>query len=168
MKFGIKKLAIAAATAVGSAALWAAPVIANNDTWIPPEYVGYCEEIGAQTHICPELLEAVIEMESSGQPGAQNCGCYGLMQINKAYHTERMARLGVSDLYDPYSNIKMGADILLELYETYGDNTQEILMRYNGVVDAAARAKRLDFTYYAAHGVERARELEIAHGKVAQ
>ena len=32
----------------------------NADTFISPECVAYCEEIGRQYAICPELLEAII------------------------------------------------------------------------------------------------------------
>ena len=37
------------------------------DTWIAKEYQKYCETIGQQYNICPELLMAMIEQESSGE-----------------------------------------------------------------------------------------------------
>ena len=40
------------------------------DTSLPPEYIQYCEEAGQTYSICPELLEAVIEAESSMELGA--------------------------------------------------------------------------------------------------
>lgn len=52
-------------------------------------YNGYCEEIGAEYNICPELLEAIIEAESSGNPNAVGAdGDIGLMQVVKRWHTE--------------------------------------------------------------------------------
>lgn len=141
------------------------PVMANSDTQISKEYVSYCEEIGMERHVCPELLEAIIESESSGQPDATNGPCRGLMQVNANYHTARMQRLGVTDIYDPRGNISVGCDILVELFETYGDNIQKVLMLYNGSQNAIERANRLDFSEYAEKITERSTELERAHGK---
>ena len=75
------------------------------DTFIPQEYVAYCEEIGREYGICPELLEAIMESESSGNPQAGNGNCKGLMQVNTQYHKGRMAKLGVDDIYDAKGNI---------------------------------------------------------------
>ena len=60
---------------------------------------------------------AIVEAESSGKADARNGGCIGLMQVYEKYHKDRMKRLGVTDLYDPYSNILVGTDILMELAE---------------------------------------------------
>ena len=42
------------------------------ETDIPEEYQNYCIEIGKQYHICPELLMAMIEQESSGRADIVN------------------------------------------------------------------------------------------------
>lgn len=137
----------------------------THDTYIKPEYVGYCEEIGARYHLSPELLEALIETESSGDPRAENNGCVGLCQVSETYHAKRAAGLGVTDLYDPYGNILVAADYIISLYEEYGDDTALVLMKYNGSSDAVTRAYGGDFTKYANAIINRAQELERAHGK---
>lgn len=55
----------------------------TRETWISDNAHSYCEEIGNQYNICPELLMAVIETESSGQATARNGSCIGLMQYQK-------------------------------------------------------------------------------------
>ena len=51
------------------------------------------------------------------------------MQIIPRWSYDRMARLGVTDIYDPASNILVGIDILAEYYHTYG-NWNQALNRY--------------------------------------
>ena len=91
------------------------------DTWISNELLPYIYTISNRYHICPEMVMAIIEHESSGQADGTNGGCKGLMQINEKYHTERMKRLGVTDIYDPYGNILVGCDYLAELFAEYED-----------------------------------------------
>ena len=141
------------------------PVNAVEDTYIKPEYVQYCEQIGAMKNIQPEFLEAFIEYESSGNPNARNGKCLGLCQVYEDVHRDRMRRLGVSNLYDPYGNILVAADILVDLFETYGDDTALIVMMYNGSSDAKRRAENWNFTDYANKVLNRAAELERLHGK---
>ena len=146
----------------------ARPIESGNDTYIDPLYVRYCEEIGEAKHISPEFLESFIEAESSGNPNADNGACKGLMQVYESVHRDRMARLGVTDLYDPKGNIEIGSDILIELFETYGDDAAKVVMMYNGQRDAKERAVDWNFTDYANKVLDRARELEIIHGKATQ
>ena len=87
------------------------------DTYIAEEYQAYCEEIGEMYCVCPELLMAMIETESSGNPDATNGTCKGLMQVSEKWHRDRMKRLGVKDIYDPYGNILVATDYLMELAE---------------------------------------------------
>ena len=61
------------------------------DTYIAEEYQDYCEEIGEMYCVCPELLMAMIETESSGNPDATNGTCKGLMQVSEKWHKDRMA-----------------------------------------------------------------------------
>lgn len=104
----------------------------GGDTTIPEEYQDYCIEIGEKYHICPELLMAMIEQESSGRADVVNsAGDTGLLQVNPAWHKERMERLGVSDLTDPYSNILVAADYLAELFSENDGDIYLVLMKYN-------------------------------------
>ena len=102
------------------------------ETDIPEEYQNYCIEIGKQYHICPELLMAMIEQESSGRADIVNsAGDTGLLQVNPVWHKERMERLGVSDLTDPHSNILVAADYLAELFSENDGDIYLVLMKYN-------------------------------------
>ena len=136
----------------------------THDTWICEEYLGYIEEISAEYVICPELIMAIIEAESSGNPEAVRGLCKGLMQVSERWHSDRMERLGVTDLYDPYSNILVGTDYIMELAEEYGDLAM-VLMIYNGSSDAEERWESGNYTNYATSIIERAAQLERLHGK---
>lgn len=136
----------------------------DGETWINPQYVTYCEEIGVKYHISPEFLVAVIESESSGQKDARNGSCCGLMQVNHIYHEKRMRALGYSNIWDPYTNILVGADLLAELFEKYEDPAL-VLALYNGQSNAVANYEAGQISPYAKKIMDRARELERIHEK---
>ena len=131
---------------------------------ISDEYISYIENAASEYHLCPEMIEAIIEHESSGQANAINGSCKGLMQVNVPYHMERMHRLGVSNIYDPYSNIVVGCDYLAELFEEY-DDIGTVLMVYNGSSNAIDRGEAGKYTDYAEKIIERSMELERLHNK---
>ncbi len=135
-------------------------------TWIAEEYQGYCRKIGAEYGICPELLMAMIERESSGNADAFNsAGDFGLLQVNQSWHYERMEKLGVTDLYDPYSNILVAADYLKELFEEHED-LYIVLMKYNmNHKMAETLYSQGNYSEYAIEVAERAWELEQLHEK---
>ena len=134
------------------------------ETFISEECQAYCEEIGRAYGICPELLEAIMESESSGNPRAVNGNCKGLMQVNVTYHQDRMERLGVYDIYDSKGNVLLAADYRLELFEEHGD-VGTVLMLYNGSKNALERGARGDYTEYASKIMRRSEQLERLHGK---
>lgn len=136
----------------------------TKDTYIRKEYQRYIYDISEQYNVCPELIMAIVEAESSGRADAKNGGCIGLMQVYEKYHKDRMKRLGVTDLYDPYSNILVGTDILMELAEKYED-LPLVLMKYNGSSDAMQRYESGNYTKYAYDIMQRSEELERIHGK---
>lgn len=164
----MKKMRIGTATltmaVIGMASLSSAVASDGNDTWIPAEVQGYCEEYGEMYGICPELLMAMIETESGGQENAKNGGCIGLMQIYGKYHGERMRRLGVSDLYDARSNVLVGTDYLAELFAEYGDPALALDV-YNGNSKAWANYENGVLSKYAEKILNRSQELERIHGK---
>jgi soluble lytic murein transglycosylase-like protein len=110
------------------------------------------------------MVIAIIEHESSGQANVSNGNCKGLMQIYEKYHMDRMKKLGVTDLYDPYSNMLVGCDYLAELFRKYED-MGTVLMIYNGTQNAVSRGDAADYTTYALGIMERTYELEEIHGK---
>lgn len=129
--------------------------------------MAYCEEIGLARSVSPEILEAIIEHESSGDCRAYNgsYGCVGLMQINASVHRDRMKRLGVTDLYNAKQNITVGADLLLDLFKECGDDVGYVLMRYHGERHAKRNAENGKYSSYARRIMKRAYELEEIHGK---
>ena len=87
-----------------------------------------CEETG----IVYELALAVIWKETefrniTGDDGASA----GYMQVQQRWHMDRMERLGVTDLSDPYGNFLVGCDYLAELANR-GRGIEWVLHAYNG------------------------------------
>lgn len=134
----------------------------TNDTVISDAARSACEEIGEAYNIAPELLMAIIERESAGQPYVSNGNCVGLMQVNKSIHKDRAARLGVSDFYDEYSNILVGTDLLAELV-TESKDISYALDLYNGNRNARYNYENGIISSYASSILKRAEELERLH-----
>lgn len=135
---------------------------------IPKEIKEYCDVIGEAYCICPELLEAIAYHESRFIPTVKSGKCYGLMQVNVDVHKERIERLGYTaeDMLKPYPNIAVAADLLEELYETYGDDNQLVLMYYAGSPGAASRyLKSGKTTKYVDEILTRSEEYERIHEK---
>lgn len=138
---------------------------AGKDTYIPKEVQEACIKYGEEYNICPELLMAICEKESSGRADAVNGTCKGLMQINEIYHRDRMERLGVTDIYDIESNVKLAADYLSELFKQ-NEDTYLVLMTYNMGYKRAKQLYEQDiYSKYAVSVTERTDELERIHGK---
>ena len=141
------------------------PVSAKgNDTWITEEAQGACVKYGEEYGICPELLMAIIERESSGEQFAENGNCKGLMQISVNWHKDRMERLGVSDIFETNGNIHVGADYLSELFEKHG-KVATVLMVYHGEKNAVSKSENGEISDYAIGILERSAELERTHEK---
>lgn len=80
----------------------------------------------------PYLIMAMVEKETGYDPALTGAlGEQGLMQIMPKYFSDRMDKLRVYDLYDPYSNLLVGIDYVNELINTYAV-TEHALMAYNG------------------------------------
>ena len=85
-----------------------------------------CEESG----VTYELALAVIWKETGYQNITGDSGnSIGYMQVQPQWHQERMNRLGVDDLADPYGNFRVGCDYLAELMRKY--DTDKALTAYN-------------------------------------
>lgn len=81
--------------------------------------------------IDPTLIMAVIQKESSFDAAAigDSGDSAGLMQVQEKWHRDRMERLGISDLLDPYQNTLVGIDYLAELLDKY--SVSDALTAYN-------------------------------------
>ena len=128
---------------------------------VPDHILEISNEIGKEYNICPELLQSIAFQESRFQADAQNGGCTGLMQVNPAWHEDRMRELGVTDLYDPEQNMEVAADYLQELFGRYED-VRTVLMVYHGEAGAVDKAEA---SQYADEILERSAALERLHGK---
>lgn len=124
----------------------------------------YIEQLCEDKDISPELVEALIEHESTWNPEAVNGNCIGLMQVDKSIYKDL---IGSRNLTDPYDNIQIGVEVLEELIHKYGE-VAPALMFYNagysesyGIVAYNAGT----ISNYAEWILNRAEELERLHGK---
>lgn len=124
------------------------------DTYISQYQRDLCIYYGIEYGICPELLMALIEVESSGRQSAVNGTCAGICQINSAVWGKQET--------EELQIIKC-CEILL----IYLDEEPDIgyaLGKYNG----DSRTKRLyeagKNTEYAEKILDRTYELETIHG----
>ena len=132
---------------------------------VPEDVRQVSVELGERYGFCPELIQAVCFKESSFDPRAENGSHIGIMQVNPAWHADRMTRLGVTDLYDTRSCMLVGVDYLHELIQQYED-VSVALMKYNG----DSRAEGLldgsgDVSEYADEILRISAELERENGK---
>ena len=82
-----------------------------------------CNQYGVDSSV----IFSVMYHESHFNAGATSGkGAQGLMQIIPRYSAARMAKLGVTNLNDPASNILVGIDVLAEYYYTYGSWNQAL------------------------------------------
>lgn len=85
-----------------------------------------CEESGVEY----ELMLAVIRKETGYRNVMGDGGnSYGYCQVQPRWHKARMARLGVTDLMDPYGNFRVACDYMAELLSRY--DTENALTAYN-------------------------------------
>jgi soluble lytic murein transglycosylase-like protein len=94
-------------------------------------------EAAARRHgLDPELVRAVVAVESGFRPDAVSPkGAQGLMQLMPA--TARS--LGVTDAFDPFSNLDGGTRYLRMLVTRYGGDLKRALAAYNAGEGAVAR-----------------------------
>lgn len=118
----------------------------------------YLFDICRDYKVDPALVLAIVEKESNFRADAigDNGHSFGLMQIQKVWHIDRMKRLGVTDLLDPKQNILVGVDLLHELLTNiylylpsesgnfaYDETITWVIMAYNAGPSGAVRYHRL-------------------------
>lgn len=137
--------------------------LSENRIEITDEVKELCGIYGRRYGISPELLQAMIWIESRCISSAQSAdkSCKGLMQVKPSCHRERMKRLGVRNVFDPAGNILVGTDYLAELLDRY-DTLEMALGAYNG--DAGA-TEGLYVSRYAKKVLEISQALEKAAAK---
>lgn len=104
-------------------------------------------------------VELSGEMDKSGDNGNSK----GYMQIYEKWHTERMEAEGVTDLFNPYQNIRVGLNCLREIQDKYLASSGEncVLMVYNMGESTAKKlwAKDIYSSAYSREVIARAQEL---------
>lgn len=124
----------------------------------------YIEQLCEDKDISAELVEALIERESTWNPEAVNGNCIGLMQVDKNIYKDL---IGSRNLTDPYDNIYVGVTILEELLHKYGEAAPALMFYNAGYSDNYGIGAYEDGTLsnYAEEILKRAAELERLHGK---
>lgn len=78
----------------------------------------YIENAALETGLQPELIRAVIQQESGGDPNAVSPkGASGLMQLMH----DTAQTLGVKEVFDPAENVMAGSRYLKMLLDRFGD-----------------------------------------------
>jgi len=94
-------------------------------------------EAGRKWNVQPELLQAIIAVESGFNPRAvSRKGARGLMQLMP----ETARRFATGDLFDPRTNVHAGAQYLRLLLDLFGGNIELALAAYNAGENAVIRA----------------------------
>lgn len=88
----------------------------------------------AEAHgIDPAIIMAMAYRESSYNAAAigDNGNSFGLLQVQPYWHSDRMERLGCTDLLDPFQNVTVAVDYLAECLGRYDGDIAKALVAYN-------------------------------------
>ena len=96
------------------------------------------QQTGRSVGVDPLLLVAVMAIESRFNPFAESpMGAQGLMQVIPKFHPDKVdVKSDRSALFDPETNIRVGALVLKEYIQSTG-SVERALQQYGGVGDSA-------------------------------
>ena len=103
----------------------------------PTEYSEYVEKYSEENNIDKYLIYAIIKAESNFNPNVTSgSGAKGLMQLMEETAVERSNEIHeetveVHDLYNPETNIELGASYFAYLLGLYNNNIVLALTAYN-------------------------------------
>ncbi|HWW03795.1 lytic transglycosylase domain-containing protein [Collimonas sp.] len=104
---------------------------------IPKAFKALVEEAARQHGLDPNLLHAMIRVESGYNPRALSAkGARGLMQLMP----ETARRFGVSDAFNPRENVRAGAEYVQWLLKLFQGDVELALAGYNAGEQAVIRA----------------------------
>lgn len=112
------------------------PVIVDipyEGTILPADIIKYAKIYCGMNGLDLDIALANFYHESRFKPTAVNkkSGCKGLGQIKVSCHKDRIERLGVTDILDAESNIKVSCDYIHELLESHDGDYEAALIDYN-------------------------------------
>lgn len=100
---------------------------------MPEEYIAHVCTVCREYTLDPAVLFGIMWQESRFTPDAigDNGQSFGILQIKRKWHEERIQRLGVTDLTDEWQEIYVACDYLAEIRETHPDIHQMLtIYRY--------------------------------------
>jgi soluble lytic murein transglycosylase len=107
---------------------------------LPTRYDAMISEAARQNGLSPELLKALIKVESDFNPRAvSRAGALGLMQIMP----ENLAALRVQDPFDPWENIMGGTRYLNQMLQRFEGRLHLALAAYNAGPTIVERYNRI-------------------------
>jgi hypothetical protein len=102
----------------------------------PSEIDHLVRQAANRVQVDPDLVHAIIEVESDYQPNAvSNKGAMGLMQLMPA----AAMRFGVDNPFDPKQNIEAGVTYLKYLLDLFGGDLSLALAAYNAGENSVLR-----------------------------
>src|SRR5208337_3326795 len=123
--------------AKGGMATTIQPVKAGNASLPLPEINAMVEQTASRHQIDPQLVHAIIKVESEYDPKAvSRKGAMGLMQLIP----ETAQRFGVENPFNPKENIEGGASYLKHLLDLFGGDLPLSLAAYNAGEGAVQRS----------------------------
>ena len=104
------------------------------------KYDHFIADAADQTGVDSRLLKAMIKAESDFDPRAVSSkGAMGLMQIMP----ENFKMLNIENPFDPWQNIRAGAEYFQKMYERFNGKLALSLAAYNAGPTAVDRYKRI-------------------------
>jgi soluble lytic murein transglycosylase-like protein len=115
------------------------PVLNYNQgkSFTPEQVDAAIEKAAAEHNVDPNLVRAVIKVESNFNPNAvSRKGAMGLMQLMP----QTARQLKVTNPFDPEQNVDAGVRHLKQLMESYGGDVKLSLAAYNAGQGSVARS----------------------------